>query len=391
MKSNGPGPSRAKRFRYSRARRDYQGDVVACRICGRTSEEIAEILSLCPDCIRKGGASVLEQLDAVHARSRQEFGLPGSVPADAEGVACDRCSNRCRVGLGGRGYCGVRRNENGHLRGGTAAEAVVSWYYDPLPTNCVADWVCAAGTGSGYPQWAYTRTAEVGYLNLAVFYEACTFDCLFCQNWHYRRRSAGGRTHSAAELAEAVTPETSCICFFGGDPSCQLPHALAAARLARRRNPHGILRICWETNGSMNPRLLEKMINVSLESGGCVKFDLKAMDRNIHRALCGVDNRRTLENFAAAARRIHERPHPPPVIASTLLVPGYIDADEVGAIAAFIAQLDPEIPYALLGFHGDFLMRDMPPTSRQQAQDCLAAAQAAGLKRVRIGNPHILR
>ena len=141
----------------------------------------------------------------------------------------------------------------------------------------------------------------------------------------------------------------------------------------------------------MNPRLLEKMMNVSLESGGCVKFDLKAMDRNIHRALCGVDNRRTLENFAAAARRIHERPQPPPVIASTLLVPGYIDADEVGAIAAFIAQLDPEIPYALLGFHGDFLMRDMPPTSRQQAQDCLAAAQAAGLKRVRIGNPHLLR
>lgn len=121
------------------------------------------------------------------------------------------------------------------------------------------------------------------------------------------------------------------------------------------------------------------------------KFDLKAMDANIHLALCGVDNSRTLENFAAAARRIPERPQPPPLIASTLLVPGYIDAGEVKAIASFIAELNPNIPYALLGFHGDFLMTALPPTSWKQAQSCLAAANAAGLTRVRIGNIHILR
>ena len=141
----------------------------------------------------------------------------------------------------------------------------------------------------------------------------------------------------------------------------------------------------------MSPQLLDKMMNLSLESGGCVKFDLKAMNRNIHLALCGVDNSRTLKNFAAAAKRIPERPEPPLLIASSLLVPGYIDAQEVKAIASFIAELDPNIPYALLGFHGDFLMTDLPPTSWKQAQSCLAAAEAAGLKCVRIGNVHVLR
>jgi pyruvate formate lyase activating enzyme len=116
-------------------------------------------------------------------------------------------------------------------------------------------------------------------VNLAVFYEACTFNCLFCQNWHYRERSVKNATRTAQELAESVTVNTSCICFFGGDPTCQLPHALAASRLARRRNPRRILRICWETNGSMGPQLLDKMLTLSLESGGCVKFDLKAMNR----------------------------------------------------------------------------------------------------------------
>ena len=141
----------------------------------------------------------------------------------------------------------------------------------------------------------------------------------------------------------------------------------------------------------MSPELLDKMMCLSVESGGCVKFDLKAMDANIHYALCGVDNERTLENFAAAAEYIPQRPEPPPLVASTLLVPGYIEAQEVKAIASFIAHLDPNIPYALLGFHGDFLMTDVPATSRKQAESCLAAATAAGLKRVRLGNVHLLR
>ncbi|MHC4546209.1 MAG: radical SAM protein, partial [Planctomycetota bacterium] len=129
----------------------------------------------------------------------------------------------------------------------------------------------------------------------------------------------------------------------------------------------------------------------SLESGGCVKFDLKAMDKNIHYSLCGVDNSRTLENFEAAAKLIPKRPEPPPLVASTLLVPGYIDEQEVKAIASFIAGLNPDIPYALLGFHSDFLMTDLPATSSRQAEACLDAAKNVGLKRVRLGNVHILR
>ena len=141
----------------------------------------------------------------------------------------------------------------------------------------------------------------------------------------------------------------------------------------------------------MSPGLLDEMIELSLESGGCIKFDLKAMDANIHRALCGVDNQQTLDNFAAVARRIPDRPQPPLLVASTLLVPGYVDVAEVKAIASFIADLDPDIPYALLGFHGDFLMTDLPATSWTQAQSCLEAAKSAGLKCARLGNVHILR
>ena len=330
--------------------------MASCKKCGKVAKEIAEVLSLCAGCIRQADASCLAAIEEIHARSRSEFSLPARPPAGPEGIKCGLCVNQCCIPAGARGYCGVHKNEDGRLKGGGPEGAVVSWYHDPLPTNCVADWVCAGGTGAGYPAWAYRSGPERSHVNLAAFYEACTFDCLFCQNWHYRQRSLSDQTRSAPELADAVTAQTSCICFFGGDPTPQLPHALDASKLARQQNDPRILRICWETNGSMAPGLLDEMINLSLDSGGEV--------------LQGAE--------------------PPPLVASTLLVPGYIDAREVGDIATFIARQNPNIPYALLGFHGDFLMTDLPPTSRKQAEMCLTAAKKAGLKRVRIGNIHIL-
>jgi pyruvate formate lyase activating enzyme len=176
------------------------------------------------------------------------------------------------------------------------------------------------------------------------------------------------------------------VCYFGGDPASQMPHALAASRLLAARG----VRICWETNGSMHPRLLDQAVELSLISGGCIKFDLKAYDEAIHRALTGTSNCRTLDNFARAAQRSRERPDPPLVVASTLLVPGYVDAQEVGAIARFIAGLNPDIPYALLAFAPNFYMSDLPCTSLRHAAEAEAAARAAGLRRVHVGNRHLL-
>jgi pyruvate formate lyase activating enzyme len=150
------------------------------------------------------------------------------------------------------------------------------------------------------------------------------------------------------------------------------------------------VRVCWETNGTMHPRLLDRAVQYSLDTGGCVKFDLKAFDEELHRALTGISNRRTLENFARAARRFGERLDLPLVIASTLLVPGYVDADQVGKIARFIASFDPRIPYALLAFAPSFYMSDLPCTSARHARQAEAAARAAGLVNVRVGNRHLL-
>jgi len=360
-----------------------------CLRCEKESSVIAEALRFCGDCLRDDFESARAKVEAGRERLRAEFGLPAHPPRSAGGATCSLCVHQCVIGSGEVSYCGLRRaGDDGQLEGPSADIGYLDWYHDALPTNCVADWVCPGGAGAGYPRFAHAPGPERGYKNLAVFYRACGFDCLCCQNWHFRQGK--GRPRSAQELAEAVDAGTSCICYFGGDPGPQIPHALRASRLALEKVGERILRICWETNGSLAAPLADEMMELSLASGGCVKFDLKAWDEGLHFALTGVSNRRTLKNFERLAGRIAERPDPPPLVASTLLVPGYVDEQEVAAIARFIARLDPGIPYALLGFHPDFCMCDLPATSRRHAEAGLRAAQGAGLTRARIGNVHVL-
>ena len=365
--------------------------MASCRVCGSRSPLIASSLGACAACIRAESPVLRAQIARLHAKTRRAFKLPPEPPHDPHGIRCDLCANQCQIPCQGWGYCGLRRNENGRLVGGAPTQGSLSWYFDPLPTNCVADWVCPAGTGVGYPMWANRAGPEYGYANLAVFYQACSFNCLGCQNWHYREgATATGKGVTPAALAAQVDTRTACICYFGGDPSPQFPHSVATAILARRRGQKRILRICWETNGTMHPRWLRRAMGIALASGGCIKFDLKAWDQAIHRALTGFSNRWTLDNFQLAAEMADTRPVPPALVASTLMVPGYVDAVQVGALARFIASINPDIPYTLLAFSPQFYLHDLPVTSTEHAEEALAAAKTAGLTRVRVGNIHLL-
>ncbi|HJX39244.1 MAG TPA: radical SAM protein [Anaerolineae bacterium] len=345
-----------------------------CQACGK-SHLVSINLAACADCVRARPEEVMPHIQEVQDASRREFDLPPRPPRDLDGVRCHLCGNECRIDEGGRGYCGLRTNRGGKLvhLAGTPARGILRSYHDPLPTNCVAAWVCEG-------------RERYGDDNLAVFYGACTFNCLFCQNWQYRYMSPEDPSIRAEELADKADSRTFCVCYFGGDPSAQMLHALETSRILARRG----VRICWETNGSMHPRLLDEALGLSLETGGCLKFDLKAYDDNLHRALTGVSNQRTLANFARAAERVAERPDLPLLVASTLLVPGYIDAREVGRLAAFVASFDPSIPYSLLVFHPHSFMPDLPRTSVSHAEECEHVARQAGLSNMHVGNRYLL-
>ena len=361
-----------------------------CRNCGKSAKTISNVIGFCAHCIRNHFSDVWPEIKRVHDHSRKRYDLPSDPPRAKDGTTCPLCVHQCRIPEGGRGFCGLLRVENGKLKGGRPHEGNLYHYYDPLPTNCVGDFACPAGTGCGYPKYAVSNGPEYGYRNLAVFYHACSFNCLYCQNFQFKERTASSVQVPANELARMGDEKTTCICYFGGDPTPQILHALKTSKLAIKNASKRILRICWETNGAVQEPYLTMMTEVSLRSGGCIKFDLKAWDEGIHYALCGVTNRKTLENFRILSNYSFKRSNPPFLIASTLLVPGYVDEHEVNEIAEFIAHLNPEIPYSLLAFYPHFYLQDLPTTSRSHALHCKERAEASGLKRVHIGNLHLL-
>ena len=338
-----------------------------CLNCNKSSNLISSPLSTCLNCIRTDFDKVSSHIKNVHVNIRKEFNQVLSIPNS--GLNCSICVNNCKIEDGGIGYCEKRKNIHGKI---VEDSGDLSAYYDSLPTNCVASFVCP-------------EKNSFGFYNLAVFYSSCNFNCLFCQNWHYRKRVRKKVTPD--ELVSYVNERTKCVCFFGGDPISQIEHCIMSSEIILKRHK---VRICFETNGSMNENILRKISDIALKSGGIIKFDLKTYNEKLNFALCGSSNKNTLKNFKSLSSLSKEFDFSH-LVASTLLVPGYIDEQEIKDISTFICSLNNKIPYSLLGFYPQFYNSDLPITSKDIAYNCLKTAKDVGLQEVNIGSVHLLK
>jgi pyruvate formate lyase activating enzyme len=306
-----------------------------CVFCGKSAP--SKFLGICVECAKSERA--MELVDKIHSK-----------PA-APVKNCKLCANECK----GFALCG------GPFYGN------LTYYEDPLPTNCCNSWFCKGSKLIG--------------TNLAVFYYGCNFDCVFCQNWSHK--NVNRYFVDLEELLEAAKNErVKCICHFGGSPEPQLPFALKFSRKALELRED--LMICWEWNGAGNSALALKAAELSSKSDGTVKFDLKAWSKPLHLLLTGRDNDRVKRNFELIGKRF-----PEVLSATTLLVPYYVDEAEIEGIASFIASVDEKIPYSLLVFHPDYMLKDLPVTPRYQVIGCYKAAKKH-LKNVNVGNLHLL-
>lgn len=339
-------------------------------LCGRCGQrKAARVLELCPLCLKANCTP--ELIQKAHAW-RQEYGLPVSPLREQEGLTCDLCVNQCRISEGRIGFCGVRTNRSGRIQSIAPPDTFLAYiYYDPLPTNCCAAWFCQGSQERG--------------VNLAVFLYGCNFDCLFCQNASHRLINSSCYLPMEKLVEAALAEEVRCLCFFGGSPEPQLPLALKASREILRRAARPV-HICWEWNGAGHPSLVRQAAEISLESGGTVKFDLKAWSPQLGKALCGVSIIQSYENLSLVASLFQE---PNLLTATTLLVPFYVDESEVGPIARFLAGLRPDFPYSLLVFHPDDRLTDLPVTPKKQVNAAYQTAKKY-LTRVNLGNVYLL-
>lgn len=309
---------------------------------------------------------------------RKKEGLIPHIPRHGHFV-CPECGNHCRMVEDEIGFCHTRQVRKGKVVGRYGEAVPVYSYFDPLPTNCVAGWVCSVsssyGIGSSRPK------------NLAVFYGSCNSDCLFCQNTSYRSMMrTGSHLMTPDELAKVADERTACVCYFGGDPACNPKHSVETSHLLNKRRR---VRVCYETNGNISRKWLDKISDIVRTTEGILKFDLKALNPEIYQSLTGISNALVLKNFKRLAENGLKRDGEF-LVASILLIPGYIGSQEVEDLTKFIADCDPTIPTALLGFYPHHRMLDIPRTSVAHAESALRIAKDSGLTNVRIGNRHLL-
>lgn len=377
--------------------------MVKCRICGFESEELPASIGICRECLRRE-PDVVKMID-IHRKWRSDIGLPEK-PPNEKGIKCPICVNECIIPEGSVGYCGVIANKGGRLVNIAGdGYSLLHWYLDSLPTNCVADPVCPASSSRGYPRFSPVPGPEYGFYNLAIFFGGCNLDCLFCQNIEHKYIVTGYRRgeykiyriHWRDLVDKAMDDKVTCICFFGGDPT---PHILYALKVSKEIHKlsleKGVIkRICWETNGLVNPVFMKQMTILSRDSGGIVKIDWKAWTPSIYQALTGVNGSKALDRLRSNTRLVYEvggdREDPPILVVSILIVPHYIDYYEVYHIVSYIASISPDIPIVLLGFHPHHLMRDIPTTSWEQMNEAVKAIKDAGIKEYYIGNKWLLR
>ncbi|MBI4950920.1 MAG: glycyl-radical enzyme activating protein [Myxococcales bacterium] len=113
----------------------------------------------------------------------------------------------------------------------------------------------------------------------------------------------------------------------GGEPTYQLDFAAALARACRAAG----VSVGLQTSGAF----AWEPFRAELDAFDFVQFDLKVLDAERHRALCGADNRTLLDN----ARRLAA--HHAAVTFRMPVVPGCTDDDDnLRAAAAFLRDLD---------------------------------------------------
>jgi len=203
----------------------------------------------------------------------------------------------------------------------------------------------------------------------------CTFRCAVCS---YKLRSGPDGTPGQSyprpekyltvpEMKRALrSVSLDRVCFMGGEPtvSRELPEMLDFAK-----NDLGAKTYLGHTNGSRLP-----LPNLSGANVG-----IKAWDEQVHLRYTGKPKNSIFDNFAAAVRAGLE------MKANTVFVPGLVDVDQIEAVAEWLAVLDPEIPFHIMGY----IPVPGQPYERPTVEQMSAAREACRKHLRNVGISHL--
>ena len=278
----------------------------------------------------------------------------------AEGRAtCAICPHGCQLAEGQTGLCHARVAAAGQVVDANYGR-VTSLALDPIEKKPLARF-------------------KPGTKVLSVGSDGCNLRCPFCQNAAIAcagENDVPWREMAPAELVElaaSLMPEGNIgIAFTYNEPLVGFEFVHDTARLAHERSLANVL----VSNGYVNDGPLREIAPLI----GAANIDLKGYTQSFYDLVGGdLDTVKHTIAVLAAEPGCH-------LEVTTLIIPGLNDGeDEIDAAAAWLASLDPGIPYHITRFFPCHRLQDRPATPPATVRK-LAATARRHLKHVYGGN-----
>jgi pyruvate formate lyase activating enzyme len=275
-------------------------------------------------------------------------------------VLCDLCHHHCRISNSKFGVCGVRQNRDGKLYT-QAYGRIVAANIDPIEKKPLYHFLPAS-------------------TSFSIAAAGCNFRCRFCQNWQISQASERTKTNPPGRrlkppdiVRQAEAYGCRSISYTYTEPTIFFEYAYETSRLARDA---GILNV-FITNGFMTPDALDT-IRPYLDA---CNVDLKSFRDAFYQKICHGRLQPVLDSIR------HMKSLGIWLEITTLMVPDSNDsAEELGEIAQFIADTDPDIPWHVSRFHPDYQFTDTDLSPLSTLENAYAVGKAEGLRYVYLGN-----
>jgi len=278
---------------------------------------------------------------------------------DNKKTKCNLCRHECTIKQGKRGICGVRENIDGILYT-LVYDKVAAKGVDPIEKKPFFHF---------YPGSKAFSIATMG----------CNFACSHCQNSTLSRSPAdhgmiSGESMAPDEIVRAaIDNRCKSISFTYSEPTVFAELAIDTAKLAKTK---GVL-CTFVTNGYQSSALIKEL--TGLIQGA--NIDLKSFSKEFYKKVCNAN----LKGVLDTVKRMYDAGVW--IEITTLLIPGLNDDPfEIEALAKFIYDIDPEIPWHISRYHPSYKMHDHPPTPVAGLAKARTIGMDAGLHYVYTGN-----
>jgi pyruvate formate lyase activating enzyme len=276
-------------------------------------------------------------------------------------IMCDLCPRHCVIGKGQHGFCLVRQNHDNQMVLTTYGRSS-GFCIDPIEKKPLNHF---------YPGQPILSFGTAG----------CNLGCRFCQNWDISKAKELDKLQQTATPAHiaAVCKQLNCVgvAFTYNDPVIFAEYAIDIAYECKKLG----LKTVAVTAGYITDTARSEFYSVM----DAANVDLKAFTQTFYKRLCMANLEPILDTLVYLK---HETSVWFEI--TNLIIPTHNDdLKEIDEMTRWIYKnLGSDVPIHFTGFHPDFKMMDLNPTSAEILITAHKIAKDNGLNYVYTGNIH---